>query len=267
MKARSRTVLLVWAALVVAVMLLPLAVMVVSSTTSEDFVSFPPQGFSLRWYEAAINTPKILDAFGFSLLIAAVTAAVSLVLGSAAAYAVARLRFRGRGLLLAVLMAPFMVPHIVLAVGILQICAHLAIDASPYGLLAGHIAVTLPFVVRMVLSGLQGFDERLESASRTLGASWIRTLWSVTLPAVRSSIAASGVFVFLLSFDETGISVFTALPNATTLPALVYQYAEQESTPILTAISSALVIFGAVIAVILERLFGLLNLLTGNVKT
>ncbi len=164
-------------------------------------------------------------------------------------------------------MAPFMVPHIVLAVGLLQLCANLAINSSPYGLVAGHIAISLPFVIRLMLSGLEGFDARLESASRSLGASWARTIWFVTLPSIRPALIASGVFAFLLSFDETGVSVFTALPGKTTLPALVYQYAEQKSSPILTAVSSSMVVFGAIVAVVLERMFGLLRLLNGGVKT
>lgn len=253
-----------WSIVIVLAMLLPLALIVACSTTSEGFVSFPPNGFSLRWYQVAVQTPQILDAFTFTLITAAATALISLALGATASYAISRIRFRGRGTVLAVLMSPFMVPQIVLAVGILQICSYAHVDSSPFGLVAGHIAITLPFVVRLVLSGLQSVDPRLEAVSRTLGASWPRTIWRVTVPGVRASLAAAGIFAFLLSFDETGVSVFTALPGVTTLPALVYQYAEQESTPTLTAMSSMLILFGCAMAVILERVFGLLRLLTGG---
>jgi putative spermidine/putrescine transport system permease protein len=264
MTAVRKHALEVWAVVVVLAMLLPLAVILACSTTSTGFVSFPPQGFSFRWYTEAFRTPAMLDAFEFTLVISLATAAISLLLGSAAAYGIARSRFRGRGALLAVLMAPFMVPQIVLAVGIVQVCSYADIGTSPQGLLAGHVAITLPFVVRLVLSGLDGVDPRLEAASMTLGASRLRTIWAVTLPGIRASLAAAGVFAFLLSFDETGISVFTALPGSTTLPALVYQYAEQQSTPLLTAVSSMLVIFGCVVAIVLEKVFGLLRLLTGT---
>lgn len=249
------------------VMLAPLVVIMAASFTGAGYVTFPPQGFSLQWYVSAVQDSFFVQAFVFSLGTALVVALAAGVLGVAAALAVHRYRFPGRGAVVALLMAPFMVPHIVLAVGITQLLSTYGIAQSPYGLVGGHIVLTLPFVVRLVLAGMSAMDDRLEAASRTLGASAVRTFTSVTLPLIGPSLAAGMVFAFLLSFDETGISVFTALPGATTLPAAIYQYAEQRSSPTLTAVSAMLIVFGFVTALILERGFGLLRLLSGGART
>ena len=134
-------------------------------------------------------------------------------------------------------------------------------------LVLGHVVVTLPFVLRLTLASLAGVKVDLERASASLGASAFATFRHVTLPLISPGIMAGLVFAFLLSFDETGIAVFTALPGSTTLPVRIFTYAEQKSDPMAAAASAVMMLLAIGAVLLVERSFGLLRLLSGGVHT
>ena len=245
----------------------PIAMIVVSATTAGTLVVFPPQGFSLRWYAAALASPDIRDALVFSAATAGAVAVIAAAIGIPAAFAIDRGSFPGRASVQGLLMAPMMLPHLVFAVALLQVLATLRVPTSPSGVLIGHVVIAIPFVLRLSLAGLARVDRALERASYSLGASHLRTAVQVTLPLAAPAFAAAAVMAFLVSFDETAISIFVALPGRTTLPALIYEYATETTDPRILAAGSLMILLGFGVAIAAQRFFGLLTLLAGGTRS
>ncbi len=242
-------------------MLAPSIVILVVSVTAEDFVRFPPREFGLRWYWAALDNQYFRDGFYFSVKIALVVALLSGVLGVLAALVLARVEFPGRGAILAVLLMPVAIPHIVIAIALLQFMALLRWPSAPIGIIGGHLLVALPFVLRLTMTSVIALDPALEKASASLGASRFQTLRYVTLPMIAPGAIAGTIFAFLLSFDEVTISIFLALPGQTSLPAQVFNFASQGSDPVITAVSGAMILFTLILMLLIEKFYGVLRLM------
>jgi putative spermidine/putrescine transport system permease protein len=243
-------------------MLAPLVVIMVVSFTGEDYVRFPPASYSLRWYQEAIHNRYFQSGLVFSLQIAAIVAVVSGGLGVLSAIVLGRYRFPGRSAILNVLLMPVALPHIVLAIAMLQFVSLVALPSAPYGLLAGHVLISLPFVLRLTMTSVVALDPQLERASASLGASAWQTLRHVVLPLIAPGALAGTIFAFLISFDEVTISLFLALPGRTTLPAEIFNFASQGSDPVITAVSGAMILFSAALMLLVERFYGVLRLMT-----
>lgn len=244
-------------------MLMPLAIILIVSFTNEGYVRFPPSSFGLRWYKAALENPYFTGALVFSIEIATFVAVVSGILGVASALVLTRYRFRGREAIVNVLMMPIALPHIVLAIALLQLFATVGVPSSPYGLVAGHLLITVPYVLRLTMASLSGMDRQIETASASLGASPWQTLRLVILPMIAPGAVAGILFAFLVSFDEVTISLFTALPGRTTLPAEIFNFASQGSDPVITAVSGVMILLAGGLVIVVERFFGVLRLI-GN---
>jgi putative spermidine/putrescine transport system permease protein len=263
MTSGSIAVLRAYALLVGILMMLPLAVIVFASLGTGAFVEVPPHHIGLRWYEVALNSRNFVKAFLFSLETAAVVAVLATAIGIGCAMAIQRYRFPGRRIIEALVMAPLMLPHIVFAIGVLQLFSNLRIVTSPYGLVGGHVVIVLPFVVRLMMTGIAGLDPMLESASQSLGASTLDTIRRIVLPLMAPAALSAFVFAFLVSFDETSVSLFTSVPGATTLPVELLNYVEQRGDPLATAVSSMMIVIAVVVIVVVDHFFGLLRLLSG----
>ncbi|MBJ3776726.1 ABC transporter permease [Acuticoccus mangrovi] len=247
-----------------AFMLAPMVVVLAASFTGEGYISFPPASLSTRWYVEVLQNNTFMNALSFSLQIAAITATASGLVGVLSAVVLVKPSFPGRTFLVSLAMMPLTLPHIVLAIALLQLFGSLAIPSAPYALLMGHILITVPYVLRLTMTSLGGLDPRLELASFTLGASRSYTLRHVVLPLGLRGILAGILFAFLLSFDEITISLFTALPGKMTLPAEIFSYASQGSDPVIAAASGLMIIISAVVVIIIEWWFGLLRLILGD---
>lgn len=247
-------------------MLLPLMIVLVSSFTNEGYVKFPPSSFGLRWYRAALANADFTGGLIFSLEIATIVAIVSGTLGVLSAAVLSRHKFPGRNAVIALLTMPLTLPHIVLAIALLQFFSALAVPSSPYGLLAGHLIITIPYVLRLTMASLRDVDPQIERASYTLGASRWQTLRLVILPMIAPAVLAGVVFAFLLSFDEVTISLFTALPGSTTLPAQIFAFASQGSDPVITAVSGLMTILASALVLVVEYFFGVLRLIANEQK-
>lgn len=259
-----RTARRIFAIVFALFMLMPLTVIMVASFTNEGYVRFPPASFGLRWYKAALENSYFTGGFVFSLEVATFVAIVSGVLGIAAALVLARYRFHGREAIVSLLMMPIALPHIVLAIALLQVVATISVPSSPYGLVAGHLLITLPYVLRLTMASLAGIDRQIETASASLGASPWQTLRLVILPMIAPGAVAGILFAFLISFDEVTISLFTALPDRTTLPAEIFGFASHGSDPIVTAVSGVMILFAAILVIVVERFFGVLRLIANE---
>jgi putative spermidine/putrescine transport system permease protein len=241
-------------------LLAPVLVVVVSSFNADSALSFPPVHFTTSWYW--LIKPIFFDALGVSLIVAALTALVSIVLGVPAALALSRGRFPGKTVLSSLCLSPLMVPALVTGVALYYFSVTLwditgyAIGGTILGITIGHLTFGIPFVIRAVIAGHAHFDRALEEAAQNLGASPLATFWLVTLPVLRPSIISGGVFAFLMSMDEVPIALFMA-GNTTTLPIRIFTTIEFDFGGDIMAISALIVIVSFMLMLVLDRLVGL----------
>jgi putative spermidine/putrescine transport system permease protein len=246
-----------WTTLVYAFILSPIAVILIASFTAADYTSFPPQGWSLRWYAEIPRHPEFLEALWVSLVVAAVSATLATILGTLAALSLVRYRFRGRALFNAFFLSPLMLPTVILGLALLQFYALVGITRTPASLVCGHLVITVPYVIRLVGAGLAGLDPSLERAAMSLGATPWRTFRAITLPLIGPGVAAGAAFAAIVSFDDVNIALFLASPRAPTLPVRIFTYIEQTFDPLVTAVCSVLILLTLAAIVVVERGIGL----------
>ena len=239
-----------------ALLVAPLAVVVAISFTSNALLQFPPEGFSLRWYRLMLERDEFIEACLTSLQLALASALASVLLGTTAAIGIRRHDFIGRGFLKTLLLSPLMLPQLVLAIALLMYLSRLGLSSSFIGLWLGHLVVTLPYVVRLVLVSLERVDPNIERAARIAGASPARVFFSVTIWLIMPGILAGGSFAFIMSFDNLVVSLFLTGPRITTLPAEIYGHLEYADDPLLTAVSSVVIVGIIAILVVMERTIG-----------
>jgi putative spermidine/putrescine transport system permease protein len=246
-------------------LLLPLVVVVFTSFTPGAYALFPPDGFSLKWFSSALDNAQFQSSFYFSLRIAAVTVVVGLVIAIPAAVAITRGSPTLRRLASVASSAPLVIPEILLALGLLILVnGWLPIGTGFLAIVAGHILIGLPLAVQVTVAGLASHDSNLEHAAWTLGASKLHAFAFVTLPAILPAIASAAIFLFIFSFDNISISLFLSSPGNTTLPIQMYEYLQYSADPTVAAMSTILVLIGAVAAVLLGRLGGLQQIAGGR---
>ncbi len=246
--------------LVYAFLLAPLIVVVLASFNSADFLSFPPRGFSLRWYRALWESEVWGDSFRLSVLLTAVVTPLALIIGTLAAYALVRYSFPGKGVVETLVMAPLVMPQIVLGIALLNYFSLLGLIDSLTGLMLGHLVVTLPFTVRLVSISVHNLDPALERAAQNLGATPLQTFWRVTLPLLRPGIVAGAIFAAIISFGELAVTLLIAGARTTTLPLRIFNYTEYNFDPTINAVSTIFVVLALVLIIALDRLIGLVRI-------
>jgi len=211
---------------------------------------------SLKWYARILQMPGLVDSLILSLRLAALATVLSILLGVAAALGLTRAHFRGRTAVIAGLMSPLVVPSIVTGLALLQFFVDHNLRSADWNLLVGHVIITLPYVTRTVLAGLEVFDWSLVDTARVLGAGPLRAFWRVTLPIVRPGILAGGIFAFLTSFDNYTVSFFLADARLVPLPVTVFNYINNVFDPGVAALSAVLIYASGVVLIVTERLVG-----------
>lgn len=218
--------LLIWigAILALIVLLLPVAVVVLAGLNSGDFLSFPPQGLSLRWVWAFLSSDTYMSAYLFSLGLAALTMVVSTTIGTMAALFLTRSQSRWTAPLRSFFMAPIVLPGVVLglALYVFYVTTNFGLARSLPGMLIGHVLVTCPFVIGTVTASLVGFDRSLEEAARSLGAGPWTAFRKVTLRLIAPGVTAGAIFAFIISFGQFEIALFLSTPNIQPLPMAMY---------------------------------------------
>jgi len=241
---------------IVALLLLPIAAIIVTSFTTANYVSFPPEGFTLSWYKEALSKQQYLSSFYLSAILAIVTAVISTLAGTLVGIGIVRYRFVGREAINAFFISPLIVPTVVIGIALLQVYNRIGGGSTIAGLLAGHVIITTPYVIRLVSASLTGIDRNLELAARNLGAAPIRAFWRVTAPLIAPGIIAGAIFAFITSFDNVTISVFLSSPRAVTLPVRIYAQMDQPVSPWLIAICALVIMFSAFLILVTERMVG-----------
>ena len=253
----GRWLVLILLATATAVIFVPLVLTIYLSIFDETLITFPPHAYTTRWYARIL--PEFGGALRTSLLVALAAVAVSLVLGVPAAIGLARHRFRGRGALSTLLLAPLTVPGIAIGLGI-YVCAVLVEERTEWPLsgsvpilVAAHVLIALPWVVRLCLAALANRDPAAEEAAASLGAPPWRVLWRVTLPAMRGGIVAGALFAFIVSFENLEMTLFLTAPGMTTLPISVLQYLQYRIDPLVAAVAVVQVVLVGGALLLLDR--------------
>lgn len=250
----KRWALAVYVVVLAIFLVAPIVAITLGSLTDSNYVSFPPQGLTLRWYAAIFSQPVYLKALLLSLVVACLSATVAIVIGVMVALALHRHPTRLNALLQAFVLTPVMLPSIFVGLAFLIAYTRMGFGGSPLGLFAAHVVVSTPFAVSLILVGVSGVNPVLEMAARSLGASPWRARRLVTLPLIAWSMAAGWGFAFMMSFGSLEISLFLNSPRTITLPVAIYTALEWSPLdPMLTAISSGLVIVTLVVLLVLVR--------------
>ncbi|WP_312529770.1 ABC transporter permease [Paracoccus sp. (in: a-proteobacteria)] len=246
-------------ALGLGLMLVPLVLVFWLSVISNEILSLPVEGYSLHWFSEAFRQPQFLSGFLLSVWVASFAMLAGLAVSVPAALVLVRHRFRGRNALIQLLMSPMTVPAIVIGASLyitvveLEIASGLPLVGSTGVFVAGHVLLTIPWCIRLLLASLEGVNLSIEEAAASLGAPPASVVWLVTLPLIRPGIFAAGVFSFVVSFGNLEVSIFLSAPGQVTLPVAVMQYLEWKIDPTIAAVSVMQVLFVALMLIISNR--------------
>jgi ABC-type spermidine/putrescine transport system permease subunit II len=231
----GRIAMVSFAILVMIYLIMPTFVIVPMSFSEKLYLSFPPPGWSLRWYEAMTERADYPLALWNSIKIGVPVALLATTLGTLAAISVVRGRFGGARPMSAIVIAPLMLPQIILAIGLYPIMAKFGLAGSYLGVVIGHTVICIPLVFITVAASLKSYHPAIELAAMTLGAGWWRTFWEVTFPMIRIGVVVGAILSFTFSFDELIVALFLTSPGTRTLPLLLWEDLRQYVTPIIAA--------------------------------
>ena len=237
----KRIVLVGAAGLVLLFLIGPLLIIVPISFSSAQYLTFPPPGLSVQWYERFLGRPEWLASLSLSLQVAVVSTILTTVLGVLTSLALVRGRFRGKGIVYGIILSPMIVPTIITAIAVYFFFSRLDMIGSPLAMSLGHTIVALPLVVIIVSATLQGFDIRLEQAAIGLGASPLRAFLQVTLPLIAPGVVTAALFAFLTSFDELLIPLLLSGTTTQTLPVRMWNSVLMQIEPTIAAVSTFLI--------------------------
>lgn len=239
----GRIALLAAAAIGYAIILTPILFVCWLSFFANELVTFPPQGYTLRWFAHIFDQNNFVSGFITSLEVGILAMLGGLVLGVPASLMLARRRFPGREALSTLLILPLVVPGVVAGTAIyvfqieIELATELPLLGSRVGLILAHIMITIPWTVRLVTASLTGFDRSIEEAALNLGATPIRAFFKVTLPVIKPGIVAAALFSFIISFGNLEMTLFLVAPGQTTLPIAILQYLQWRIDPTIAAVS------------------------------
>lgn len=235
---------------VLAVLVAPVLSVIPYAFTRSDYIAFPPKLFSLKWFSTFLHSPVWQSALIRSFEVGFATALLSLVLGFGATLALTRMSQRASKPMFALLVAPLIVPRIVVAVGLLYLFARFGLTGTNTGLIVGHTVLAIPYVVVTLAAGFKQFDWRLDDAARVMGASPLKRITTILLPLIAASVTAAFLFAFIVSFDDLTIAIFVSGGINTTLPKQMWDDIQLAITPTLAAVSTTLVVLIALIVFI-----------------
>lgn len=252
MPRKPSWLLTIAAILILAYMNAPTVVVVLASFSDTTYLTVPPQSWTLRWFDFVLNDARYMRAIWTSLWLAAGATALSLLLGTAASYAIHHRLVPFRDAILSMVMAPLVFPAVVIGVALLQYVSLMGLRGQPAILLLAHTLITLPYVVRSALSSLTGLNPQLEEAALVLGASGFTAFRLVTLPLLKPGLVAGAIFSFVTSLDNVPVTIFLLTPRQSTLPVKIFASVEHGVDPSIAA-ASTLLVAGTAVALILAQ--------------
>ena len=217
----GKWVLRVFFVLVVAFLYAPIVILLIFSFNNSDVPAFPLSGFTLHWYRQFLENGDLHAALETSAIVALLSSLGAVVLGILASIALVRRHFRLKAGVSALLLSPLVIPYIVFGVSLLLLFHTLGIPRSILTVVIGHIVITLPYTILVLMPRLQQIDVSLEEAAFDLGASRLRTFRSITLPLILPAVVSAFLIAFTTSFDEYAVASFV-VGSRTTFPIYLY---------------------------------------------
>ncbi len=219
---------------------------------------FPPPSLSLQYYERFFTTELFVRGLVNSLLLATLATVITGVAGTLAAIVISEYEFPGKNLLSALFLSPLMVPAVVVGFGLLMfMTAFLGLHNGFARLLAGHVIITLPYMIRTTVAGLTGISPSLREAAFALGANERQAFWDITFPLAKTGIVAGCIFAFATSLDDVAVSLFLYDPDSMTLPVALLTYMRSKFDLSVAAAAVFLASITAVLVFVLDRWVGL----------
>ncbi|HJW01583.1 MAG TPA: ABC transporter permease, partial [Arthrobacter sp.] len=211
----------------------------------------------LKWYGMLPEESTFMNGMRVSIIVAVIVTVIVLALGVPAALALDRFEFKAKAAVQSFFLSPLLIPSIVLALGMVLLFGPLKLTNTYAGIIIGHVAITIPFVIRTTLMSLATTDTSCEAAARILGAGSWTVFRRITLPIIQPGVIAGGVIAFIVSFDEAVISLFVAESGLPTLPVQVLRYVENSADAAVAALSVILILISLAVVVVVERAMGL----------
>ena len=242
-------------ALVVAFLYAPILILVIFSFNDSDFPSFPLSGFTLRWYRQFIENGDLRAALWTSAIIAGVTSIGAVILGVLSSIALARRFFRGKPVVSALLLSPLVIPYLVFGIALLLLFHQLGVARGIPTVVVGHIVITLPYTILVLVPRLEQIEEALEEAAYDLGANRWQTFRLITFPLILPAIVSALLIAFTTSFDEYAVASFL-VGTRSTFPIYLYsalRFPSQLPQVIAVAVVVLLVSLTVVVAAELGR--------------
>lgn len=236
---------------------LPILTIIISSFSNKEYIVFPPEGFSLKWFRAAFDSRNFKEAFILSVQIGVLASCISLFLGFLASYAISRYHFKLKGLFGLFCQFPGLTPMIIIGISLLMFFSFLKWKVSLITLLIGHIIITIPYCFRVVLPVLQGIDKSYEEAALILGSSKFNTFRKILVPILKPALLSALLFSFVVSFGNLSLSLFLSKPGVSTLPVVFFWKAEYSQDPSLNAIASIFVLLAAIVVLVIQKTIGI----------
>ncbi len=231
-------------------LLAPIVIVVILAFSGDGYLHFPPSSLSLQWFVRFFGDAQWQRALLSSLIVGAIACMVSTTVGFLAAYALLRVEFRGKKLLLSLMLTPIIVPSIITAIAMYYLAGKLGLIGNFLWLGLCHAVIAMPIVLLILLSSLHAVDPNLERAALGLGSSRLRIVFRIVLPIVMPGVLSAALFAFLASFDELLISLFLAGVRAQTLPVRIWNSLNLQVEPTIAAVSAFLIAVTCVILAI-----------------
>ncbi len=236
----------------------PIIVIMPLSFNSEPYFTYPMAGFSLRWYDEIFGDSPLSILWQRSMvnsvIIGFFATILATVLGTLAALGMTRVNFRGKGLLLAVLISPIIVPLVITAVGMFYFYAKVGLVGTLTGIILAHAALGVPFVVITVTATLVGFDHDMVRAGAILGANPVRVFFMVTLPLILPGVISGALFAFATSWDEIIIVLFLATTEEHTIPRRMWSGIRELISPTIASAATMLILLSIILMFVMEML-------------
>lgn len=253
-----RPVLTLYCLLVYAFLLAPILVVVGASFNAGNFLTFPPQGLSLRWYVTFFNNEVFMRAIRTSLGLAAVATVISTIIGTMAAIYYVQHAGRWKEALRIAMLSPLLLPEVLTAISLLFFVYTIGIGTrTMFGLVVGHVLITLPFVFINVSASLESFDTSWDMAARSLGAGRWTRFRRIMLPLIKPGVIGGALFAFIISFDVFTISFMLKGIGMSTLPIQLFDYLRTNFTPEAAAVSTLSIVLTLGVVIVSEKVLGL----------
>ena len=257
---RKNKTLTVISIIILALIMLPLILVVITSFNTQSSISLPITGFTLSWYSNIFQQPDFIAGFESSLIVALIASISALVIGIPAVYVLTRYNIHHAAWFQSFFLSPTLIPEIVIGFALYQAAVITMRIPVFIGLIVGHFLLCLPYVIRLITASMLLMDSHIEEAGWICGCSRKKGFFLIVLPNIKASIIAAFMMCFINSFNNIPVSLFMSGPSLTMLPPAILNYLQNNYDPTVSAISVLLMIFTALMMFLVEKAIGIKNI-------